>query len=80
MNDLESSRLTHRQVLEMSSELIENALRNSKGQEDMSIKDVKLCILGLKGIVEHQGTLIETLYDHLNMKSKKSFWTKFFKK
>jgi hypothetical protein len=70
-------------VLDLDMDLVSNALKNSQGEETMSPEDMKLCILGLQGVVVQQRALIDALYIHVQTppaEKPKSFIRRLFRK
>ena len=70
------------QVRELDHTLLHHTLANSQGSDTMSPEDMKIAIVALRGMVTHQGDLIDALVHHITEEKPKTFFGKirtFFK-
>lgn len=65
VNDLKWTRDRHAQALDLNDTLLNHTLANSQGTDTMTPEDMKIAIVALRGIVNHQAAQIDALFAHL---------------
>ena len=66
MDNIQFQMTARKQPIQFNLSMLDETLKLSKGEAEMSPLDMKLAILNLKWIVEHQQALIEMLASELS--------------